>query len=278
MFIKLFNSIKQRLAPQSLDRELESAAVLYDQEVDAQFTRDGEEGSLAVLYEIIVREALKRAPAAGKALDIGCGSAQLLSRLAQAMPAMRFTGVDMSDAMLGFARLGLKQHKVENVRLEKRSWFELGELPRQSFDLITWNLAMHHCDTAADAARVIEDARQLLKPGGTLLVFDIVRPKSERLALWLAKTFNNKWGSAYFQNSLESYRAAFTFDEVEQILNQTSVGSCEHIQPRICNFWQLVALGSSQEVARPELPLNLPRVSQKMDYYFLKTVMPKRAA
>jgi len=46
--------LSQRYGAQQLVRQTESSAVMYDHEHNEQFTRDGEEGSLATLYQLII--------------------------------------------------------------------------------------------------------------------------------------------------------------------------------------------------------------------------------
>jgi hypothetical protein len=68
--MKPYVGLMQKFAPQTLARQPEMDVVMYDREQDEQFTRDGQEGSLAVLYQLIVEALLRLAPQGGRALDI----------------------------------------------------------------------------------------------------------------------------------------------------------------------------------------------------------------
>ena len=267
--MKPYVGLMQKFASQTLARQPEMDVVMYDREQDEQFTRDGQEGSLAVLYQLIVEALLRLAPQGGRALDIGCGSAQLLCRIASEMPDIRFTGLDLSPHMLEFARRSAQQYGLENVDFLTHSWRELGALEKGGYDLVTWHLALHHCDDADEVVRVIDDAAELLREGGTLFLFDIVRPKTGKLAVHLADMYNTRWGSWYYQDALDSYKAAFTFDEFGEILRRSKLAGFVHVQPMVFNFWQAAYL-SSQSNPTPKASSRLASFWQRRDHFMLK--------
>src|SRR4051812_37876019 len=55
---------------------------------------------LAPLHEFVARSICGLVPRGGHLLDLGCGSARLLVRLAAGRPDLTITGVDLSAAML----------------------------------------------------------------------------------------------------------------------------------------------------------------------------------
>lgn len=268
-------ALMQRFAPQTLVRQPEMDVVMYDREQDEQFTLDGRQGALAVLYQVIVEAILKLAPEGGRALDLGCGSGQLLCKVASEMPAMQFTGLDLSANMLRFARRSLDQYDLDNVSLRQGSWFDVADLGRSSYDLVTWHLALHHCDTADDVVRVIDAASELVSPEGTLILFDIIRPKTGRLAVHLADLYSMQWGSWFYQDTLDSYKAAFTFDEMEGILQESKLEGYVHVEPLVFNFWQ-IAFVSRRRNPQVKARSHLTRLWQKRDYMLLKNFFGSR--
>jgi 2-polyprenyl-3-methyl-5-hydroxy-6-metoxy-1,4-benzoquinol methylase len=273
--MQMYLGLMQRLAPQKLDRQLEMDVVMYDQEQDEQFTLDGKEGGLSILYQVIVDAILKLAPERGRALDLGCGSGQLICRIASEMPEMQFTGLDLSVNMLDFARASADQYGLDNIEFIQGSWFDLAGLGRESYDLVTWHLALHHCDTPEDVVRVIDAAAELVKPDGTLILFDIRRPKTGRLAVHLADLYSMRWGSWFYQDTLDSYKAAFTFDEMEEILAASRLDRYVHVEPLMFNFWQ-IAFVSSTRNSRRRSRSHLRRWWQKRDYMLLKAFFVSR--
>jgi len=69
-----------------------------------------------------------------RALDIGCGAGELSLRLAQAFPAARVTGVDISDDLIGVART--RCQGLTNVSIEMADAARWSAAPGQSPDLI----------------------------------------------------------------------------------------------------------------------------------------------
>lgn len=105
--------------------------------------------------------------------DLGCGTGRLTAALA---PFVReVVAVDGSSAMLEAARERLSDR--DNVRFLAG---ELEELPLgdAELDAATLVLALHH---ASEPARVLAEARRVLKPGGRLLVVDMLPHDREEL-------------------------------------------------------------------------------------------------
>jgi ArsR family transcriptional regulator len=98
--------------------------------------------------------------------DLGCGTgavAELLAPLAHKVIA-----VDDSAAMLKAARGRLKSHGNVQVR---RGELEALPLPDQSVDVATLILVLHHI---ADPGKVVAEVSRILRPGGRLLVVDML--------------------------------------------------------------------------------------------------------
>ena len=263
-------SLKQKILKQKLARMLEMDMVMFEKEQDEQFSKDGELGSLAILYEIIIDILMKISPHSGNALDVGSGSGQLLSKIALAFPNLNFTGIELSPNMIHYCKKNIQKYDVPNVNIIQKSWYELNKLNNQKYDLITWNLALHHCDTQKQVTEVINDLKNLLNPNGTLFLFDIERPKTGKIALGLCDIFNDKWGSWYYQDSLDSYKAAFSFDEMEEIIKNSNLKNFTHSNPLMANFWQFVYISSQNKSIKYKRNVKLKTLFQKTNYILLK--------
>lgn len=96
------------------------------------------------------------------AVDVGCGTGSLLSRLATSFP--RVTGIEQ-DAET--ARLAAQQFAGSTtVTILHRSF---GEEPAQAYDLITFVASLHHLSLH----RALERARHALRPGGRIVIVGV---------------------------------------------------------------------------------------------------------
>ncbi len=116
------------------------------------------------------------APAApARWLDTGCGPGLLAERVRAASPATELWLADPSEAMLALARARLPDLPAAQV-IHARSQ----ELPDAGpFDVIT-AVQCHHYGTMADRERAVSRCRELLAPGGALVVFENVRAETDR--------------------------------------------------------------------------------------------------
>lgn len=111
----------------------------------------------------------------GEALDVGCGDGLLARKLTGL--AKRVTGIDKSPEMLARAR-ELAAGYPDLAFLEGD--FLAADLPAEGFDFICSVATIHHMDYGAALTRM----RELLRPGGTLVVVGLAREAT--LAEWAA--------------------------------------------------------------------------------------------
>lgn len=97
-------------------------------------------------------------------LDAACGTGGLLLELATGGAALELTGLDASTAMLEQAR----ERLPAAVRLVEGHMEQL-PLEAASFDAVTCFNALHY---SADPAKILEEFRRVLVPGGRLVVVD----------------------------------------------------------------------------------------------------------
>jgi tRNA (cmo5U34)-methyltransferase len=140
-------------------------------------------GSMAERYDSIARRGMPRyeemldkilevAPErAGNILELGCGTGALTLRLRARFPIANLRAIDAAPEMLDLAQERLREAAVERA---DEVDFDVGrfgefEMRRQSYDLITGNMSLHHLK---DKGPFYAQLWEALKPGGVLVFGD----------------------------------------------------------------------------------------------------------
>ncbi len=104
-------------------------------------------------------------------LDIGCGRGRALNLLAVTYPKSRFTGYDLSEEAIDYARENAKHNNASNVRFEARDLTTFNDdAPERHYDFITSFDAIHD---QARPDRVLAGIYKALKDDGVYLMQDI---------------------------------------------------------------------------------------------------------
>jgi SAM-dependent methyltransferase len=110
-------------------------------------------------------------------LDVGCGNGFLLVEVARRLTTGRATGIDLWQTQAGAqssevawrnARIAGVDDRIEIHNVDARTM----PFDDQSFDVIVSSLMLHHAGGAADRDQVLREMLRVLKPGGTLLLYD----------------------------------------------------------------------------------------------------------
>ena len=115
--------------------------------------------------------------------DIGCGTGSLTFELARF--ARKVIGVDSSHEMLRRARATAKERDLENVEFRQGDALEL-PLPSRSVDAAFCVMVLHFL---ADPARAIAGLCRITRPGGSVILVDLVQHKQE----WMREQMAHQW-------------------------------------------------------------------------------------
>jgi len=115
-------------------------------------------------YHHLLRHVLAEGPQPVRVLDVGAGSAWLSHRLAEL--GHHTVAVDVLDDEAD--GLGAARHYTSKFPIVQADFNALPFLPHQ-FDLVVFNGSLHY---AHDVADVLVRAREMLAPGGALVVMD----------------------------------------------------------------------------------------------------------
>ena len=129
---------------------------------------------LSALFDHIlplVPELSGRLASGMRVLDVGCGRGRALMMMAERYPESRFTGYDLSEEAIGWARGQAREKGLENVDFETRDLTDFDRTAAPgAFELVTTFDAIH--DQAKPLA-VLKGIRRSLTDDGVYLAQDI---------------------------------------------------------------------------------------------------------
>jgi ubiquinone/menaquinone biosynthesis C-methylase UbiE len=173
-------------------------------------------------------------------LDVACGLGATTGHIALRYPKSQVVGINISRKQLASAKL-----KRPNCKFIQMDAVTLA-FPSNSFDSIVCVEAAFHFDTRQ---RFLSEAYRILKPGGSLVLSDILAKK------WVSRVRS----SATVRNmtmNLEAYRKAYA---TSGFMNLQIVDVTTEVLTRLCRHhrrWGLAKLRQSADV-RPIIRLML---------------------
>ena len=166
-------------------------AATYDEDMKGQHARS--------LYPVLL-EKLSHIPFQS-ALDLGCGTGEMLKLILQEDTHKELCGIDLSEKMLAVAKSKLPE-QVKLVLGDSES------LPfsDNAFDVVYCNDSFHHYP---DPENVIREVQRVLKPGGTFLIGDCWQPLVGRAIM-----------NFYMRHSKEGDVKIYSKEEMVSLLSQ----------------------------------------------------------
>jgi ubiquinone/menaquinone biosynthesis C-methylase UbiE len=146
----------------------------------------------------------------GHVLDLGCGPGDIPIRLARVLPRCHVTGIDGSDSMIRLA-----QEAVTAAGLGDRIVFQCVRMqnftPVDLADAAISNSLVHHMP---NPLQFWYGLKRLVKPGGVVLVMDLLRPETPEAAQAIVSQYAASESPILRRDFYNSLCAAFTEDEV----------------------------------------------------------------
>jgi SAM-dependent methyltransferase len=136
-----------------------------------------------------------------KILDAGCGRGLLLIGAAKRLKSGRATGVDIWDTR--DLKDNSSESTRENAKLEgvaDKVRVESGDVrklvyPEANFDVVLSNLVVHNLSGADEREQAIREMYRVLKPGGRLAMYDILKTREYAKVLESCGAQNVRLGS-----------------------------------------------------------------------------------
>lgn len=154
------------------------------QEIKERFDNDVERfsnidtGQLSTIdakisLELLTEAAKRITPNAKNILDIGCGAGNYTLMMLSKLNNLNCTLVDLSKPMLDKAFERVSNATNKKVEIYQGDIREV-ELSENSFDIILAGAVLHHLRDDKDWETTFSKLYQLLKPGGCLMISDLV--------------------------------------------------------------------------------------------------------
>ncbi|MBD2580099.1 class I SAM-dependent methyltransferase [Oscillatoria sp. FACHB-1406] len=162
--------------------------------------------------------ALSTAPA--EVLDAGTGTARIPILICQERSQWQITGIDLARSMLKLA-----WKNVLAAGLGGRITLEIGDAKRlpyedASFDIVLSNSLVHHLP---DPLPFFQEIKRVLKPGGAVLLRDLLRPANVEDIAQIVDSIGDTYNIQQKQLFRDSLHAAFTLEEIEQLLTKAGL-------------------------------------------------------
>jgi SAM-dependent methyltransferase len=219
--------VKRRLEPELMDETQQALA--YAQ---ADFSEPNE------LFLKLLAEMRPGDLAGQKALDLGCGPADIVVRFLKAYPQAHCDALDGSAAMLAHARdlldglpgVAGRCRLLQDVLPSER-------LPKAGYDLILSNSLLHHLHDPQVLWRTV---RESAKPGALVLIMDLMRPPS---AVWAESLVASYAGDAPEVLKRDFRNSLFAAFEPREVTAQLEEAGLEALEVRVVSDRHLAIAG-----------------------------------
>jgi ubiquinone/menaquinone biosynthesis C-methylase UbiE len=181
-------------------------------------------------------------PITGHVLDLGCGTADIARRFAQAFQQCHLYGVDDSESMLNYGRKLLEQyHLTDRVQLLK-GYLPGAKLPVERYDAVISNSLLHHL---AQPKVLWNTIKAVAAPQAPIFVMDLMRPESPTQAQIITNQYTQSEPEILRKDFYNSLLAAYRIDEVQKQLQEVEL---EHFQVHEVSDRHLVISGKLQQM------------------------------
>ncbi len=162
-----------------------------------------------ISLELITESSKRIVPNAKNLLDIGCGAGNYTLKMLLKVEDLNCTLVDLSKPMLdkAFERVtGQCNSVVEVIQGDIREVI----LKENHFDIILAGAVLHHLRDDNDWEQTFDKLYRLLKPGGCLMISDLVTQESESINEYIWQRYGDyleRVGGANYRDKVFEYVA-----------------------------------------------------------------------
>jgi ubiquinone/menaquinone biosynthesis C-methylase UbiE len=165
-------------------------------------------------------DAIALDPYAIKILDVGTGTARIPILMCQQQPQYLITGIDLAQSMLIIGQRNIEEAGLnQRIRLERVDSKRM-PYPDLEFDVVVSNSLVHHLP---DPLSFFEEIKRLIRPGGAMLIRDLIRPENNLIVDDLVTKFGGDYDRSQQQLFRDSLQAALTIDEIQSLIDRVGL-------------------------------------------------------
>lgn len=157
----------------------------------------------------------------GRVVDLGCGSGDVLLRLAAARPAARITAVDGSAAMVALAGAAVAAAGLAGQIRLVQGYIPGALAGPERYDAVLSKDFLHHLP---DPLVLWREVRRLGRPGAAVCIMDLIRPAGQAEARAIVERVAGGEAPILKEDFFNSLCAAFRPAEVEDQLRSCGLG------------------------------------------------------
>jgi tRNA (cmo5U34)-methyltransferase len=190
--------------------------------------------------EVITEAAKRLVPHAENLLDVGCGAGNYTLMMLRKIPHLNCTLADLSQPMLdrAFERVSAQTRgKIEIIRGDIRH----AALRENHFDIILAGAVLHHLRDDRDWEQVFGKLHALLKPGGCLMISDLVKQDNDLLTAYFEQRYadwlDTAGGQEYRRKVLEYVAKEDSPQSMTyqlELMKKTGFRSVEILHKNVC--------------------------------------------
>jgi ubiquinone/menaquinone biosynthesis C-methylase UbiE len=171
--------------------------------------------------------AIELDPDAVKILDAGTGTARIPILMCQRRPQYLITAVDLAQSMLIVGQRNVDDAELaQRIRLERVDTKRMA-YPDLEFDMLISNSLVHHLP---DPLSFFQEVKRLVRPGGAILIRDLIRPESDEIVNYLVDKIGAGYDTHQQQLFRDSLKAALTLAEVQDAIDRVCLGGVKLTQ------------------------------------------------
>ena len=167
-----------------------------------------------------VVDAIGLDPHAIKVLDIGTGTARIPILMCQQRSQYLITGIDLAQSMLIIGQRNVADAKLtQRIKLERVDSKRM-PYPDLEFDMLVSNSLVHHLP---DPLSFFGEVKRLVKPGGAMLIRDLIRPENDKIVNELVASIGADYDPHQQQLFHDSLKAAFMLVEIQELIDRVGL-------------------------------------------------------